>query len=249
MPANPTIVVTVAVAARQADPVIAERKSALYADSVRRHGGEPVVLDATAPVAVRRDAFATMDGLLLTGGADMDPARYDASPEGAAGMEPDRDALEAEAWEAAEASGVPVLGICRGMQAMNVFSGGRLLQHVEGHLGADYGHGPAATHPLRVLPGTRLARILFPANVGGGALTVNSYHHQAIRRADLAPGFVPSALSPSRAGELVEAMEQPGDRFRMAVQCHPERQESTPAAFERLFAFFLDSCRGPAQRR
>jgi putative glutamine amidotransferase len=249
MSSTPRIVVTVAEAARQPEPDLAERKNALYLDAIRRHGGQPVALDAASTGDERRAALAGMDGLLLTGGADIDPASYGALPEGATGTQPDRDELEQEAWAAAEARGVPVLGICRGMQAMNVFSGGRLLQHVEGHRGAEFGHGPAATHPLRVLPGTRLARILFPANVGGGALTVNSYHHQAIRRADLAPGFVPSAISPSPAGELIEAMEQPGGRFRMAVQCHPERQESTPAAFERLFAFFLDSCRGPAQRR
>lgn len=249
MATTPRVVVTVMVPAHQPEPAIAVRKNTLYADAVRRHGGEPLVLDAAATDEERRAAFGAMDGLLLTGGADIDPSRYGAPVAGSRGMEPDRDELEAQAWAAAEASGVPVLGICRGLQAMNVFAGGKLLQDVAGHRGAEYGHGPAATHPLRVVPGTRLARILFPANVGGGVLTVNSYHHQAVRREDLAPGFLPSAFSPSPAGDLVEGIEHADGRFRMAIQCHPERTESTPKQLERLFAFFLDACRGPAASR
>ena len=165
--------------------------------------------------------------------------------DGARDVEPGRDQLEAEAWSAAEARGLPVLGICRGFQAMNVFAGGTLRQHVGGHAGPGWGHGEALTHPLRAVPGTRLTRILYPTNVGGGVLTVNSYHHQGVTRDDLAPGFVAAAFSPGPDGELVEAFESAGGPFRMAVQCHPERTESTPRAFERLFAFFVDACRGP----
>ena len=98
-------------------------------------------LDATASAAEREAAFAAMDGLLLSGGADIDPARYGQAIDGAREIEPDRDALEAAAWAAAEARGVPVLGICRGLQAMNVFAGGRLRQHVDGHAGNGWGHG------------------------------------------------------------------------------------------------------------
>ena len=98
-------------------------------------------------------------------------------------------------------------------------------------------------------PGTQLARILFPANVGGGVLTVNCYHHQAVRPSDLAPAFVACGMSPSAAGTLVEAFEAPAGPFRMGVQCHPERTESTPRQFERLFAFFVDACRGPLTAR
>jgi putative glutamine amidotransferase len=245
----PLVLVTVAVAGDQAEPDLAARKNELYADSVRRHGGRALLLDASASASARAEAFGSMAGLLLTGGGDLDPARYGDAPAGAIGVDPGRDQLEADAWAAAEARGVPVLGLCRGMQAMNVFAGGRLLQHVDGHRGAEWGHGQAATHPLRVIPGTRLARILFPANVGGGVLTVNSYHHQAVRVTDLSSRFAASAVSPSPVGDLVEALETTAGPFRMAVQCHPERRESTPAAFERLFAFFLASCRGPAAAR
>lgn len=240
---------TLMIAARQPEPELAARKNRLYLDAVGRHGAQPVALDATASEPDRAAAFAAMDGLLLTGGADIDPSRYGRPNDGSHGMEPDRDELEAAAWAAAAARGVPVLGICRGFQAMNVFAGGTLQQHVDGHAGSAWGQGPALTHPLRVLPGTRLARILFPANVGGGVLTVNSYHHQGVRREDLAPGLTASAIATAAGGDLVEAFETATGPFRMGVQCHPERPESTPPAFERMFAFFVDACRGPLSRR
>jgi putative glutamine amidotransferase len=245
---SPRIVVTLMTPADQAEPEIAARKNALYVDSVLRHGAVAIPLDATSSPAVRAGAFATMDGLLLSGGADLDPARHGQENAGSLGLEPHRDRLEAEAWEAADRRGLPVLGLCRGLQAMNVFSGGSLLQHVEGHDGAGWGHGPALTHPLRLAPGTRLARILSPTN-GAGVLTVNSYHHQGVRPQDLARGYVASAFASSPEGDLVEGFEAESGPFRMAVQCHPERTESTPKAFERLFAFFVDACRGPLTSR
>jgi putative glutamine amidotransferase len=190
-----------------------------------------------------------MDGLLMSGGADLHPERYGGPSRGSVTVEPERDALEHAAWTAAQARGLPVLGVCRGFQAINVFSGGTLLQHVDGHQGPRYGSGPALTHPLRIAPGTRLARILFPTNAGGGVVRVNSYHHQAVRAADLAPGLVASGWASSPAGDLVEGLEAADGRFVFGVQCHPERRESTPPAFERLFGVFLDAARGPAGRR
>ncbi len=245
----PRIVVTVAATAGKPDPEIALRKNALYAASVVRHGAQPIVLDETSPPAERAAAFAAMDGLLLTGGADFDPSRYGHPNQGATDVEPGRDGLEAEAWAASQARGVPVLGLCRGLQAINVLSGGTLLQHVDGHIGASWGHGAARMHPLRVAPGTRLARILFPTNVRGGVVEVNTYHHQAVRAADLAPGLVANAWASSPAGDLVEGLETADGRFVLAVQSHPERTESTPPAFERLFGVFVDAARGPLRRR
>jgi gamma-glutamyl-gamma-aminobutyrate hydrolase PuuD len=246
---GPRIVVTVAVPARQGEPAIAEQKNQLYAAALARQGATPVVLDAATPAADRAAALATMDGLLMSGGADIDPARYGRPNQGSTGIEADRDELEAEAWAEAQGRGLPVVGICRGFQAINVLSGGTLLQDVEGHAGPSWGHGPAATHPLRVAPGTRLARLLFPTNARGGVLQVNTYHHQGIRTADLAPGLVASAWASSPAGDLVEGVEASDGRFLFGIQSHPERTESTPAAFERLFAVFVDATRGPLSRR
>lgn len=247
--AAPRVLLTVAVAARSSNPDVAERKNRLYADAVRRHGGVPVVLDATASEAERRAAFESMTGLLISGGADVDPSRYGRPNEGSVATEPDRDDLEAAAFGAAEARGLPVLGLCRGFQALNVFLGGRLVQDVGRHIGKSYGQGPAMTHPLRVVAGTRLARILFPTNVGGGRLEVNSYHHQGVRAADLAPTLLANAFATSPAGELVEGAETRGGRFVIGIQCHPERQDSTPPAFERLFRVFVDACRGAVTER
>ena len=244
----PRIAVTLAVTARQSDPAVAARKNQLYLDGLRRHGADPIPLDARTDPSARAEAWSTMAGLLLSGGADIDPARYGRPSTGARDIEPDRDDLEAEAWAAAEARSVPVLGICRGFQAINVFSGGRLLQDVAGHAGPAFGTGPARTHAARLVPGTRLARILSPARVVG-SVEVNTYHHQAVRASDLAPGLIANAWAASPAGDLVEGFEAADGRFLFGVQCHPERQESTPAAFERLWAVFIDACRGPISAR
>ena len=248
-PAAPRIVVTVSVAARTSDPDLAARKNELYADGVRRAGGDPVLLDATAASATRRTTLDSMAGLLLTGGADLDPGRYGHALEGSTGMEPERDELEADAWRVAETQRLPVLGLCRGFQAINVFSGGTLRQHVDGHAGAPYGRGPALRHRIRLVPGTKLTRILVPTNLGGGAIEVNSYHHQAVGRTDLAPGLLASAVASGPDGEVVEGLEGRGDRFVVGVQCHPERLESTPPEFERLWRVFVDACRGPVRVR
>jgi putative glutamine amidotransferase len=199
----------------------------------------------------RREALAAMTGLVLSGGPDIEPARWGGGPGDAEEVDRGRDELEAEAWSAAAARSLPVLGICRGLQAINVFSGGRLIGDVGGHQAPRGGTARPPTHPLRVTPGTRLARILFPTNVGGGVLEVNSFHHQGVRRADLAPGLVVAGTASSPAGELVEALESESraGRLVVGVQCHPERRESTPPAFERLFGVFVDACRGPANRR
>jgi len=235
----PRIVVTVAVAAAQTDPDLAARKNALYADAVARHGATPIVLDAGSTPDERQAAFEAMEGLLLSGGADIDPARYGQPLAGAVDIETERDVLEASAWSAAIDRSVPVLGLCRGLQAINVFSGGTLLQHVPGHVGSAWGRGPAAVHPIRLVPSTRLASIVAEP----GPLEVNSYHHQGIRPEDLARGLVPSAWADSEAGPLVEGLEATDGRFIVGIQCHPERRESTPAAFERLFEAFVVACR------
>jgi putative glutamine amidotransferase len=239
MPDRPRIVVTVADASATADPLLAERKNARYAEAVARHGGDPVLLDERSADEERAAAFATMTGLLLSGGADIDPARYGRAVDGAASPEPGRDELEAAAWVAAAERGLPVLGLCRGLQAINVFAGGALLQHVDGHEGPSYGRGPAATHPIRLEPASRLAAWLD----GATTFEVNTYHHQAVRPQDLAPGLTASAWADSPAGPIVEGVEAADGRFIVGVQCHPERTESTPPAFERLFAAFVEAAR------
>ena len=231
----PRIVVTLAVAADHTDPDLAARRNDLYVAALARHGAKPVRLDARVPAAVRDRALQSMDGLLMSGGADVNPSRYGQPVDGSRGIEADRDELESTAWAVATSRQVPVLGICRGIQAINVFSGGSILQHVEGHAGPTWSTGPAATHPVRLVPGTRLATLLGNADT----LEVNAYHHQGIREADLAPGLRLAAWADSAAGPLVEGLEGTDDRFVIGVQCHPERTESTPEVFEDLFAAFV----------
>jgi len=252
-PRSPRIIVTLAVAARDPQPAIAARKNALYVDSVVRHGATAIPLDATAPASVRAGALASMDGLLISGGTDLAPTLYGEPDAGSRSVEHDRDELERAAYEAARRRGLPMLGICRGLQAMNVFGGGRLVQHLDGHSGPGWGSGHAHTHPIRVVPGTRFARIVGPqlaaTDDGDHVLHVNSYHHQGVTEEHLAPGLVASAWADSPAGALVEALEAPDGPFRVAVQCHPERTESSPRELEQLFAAFVAACREPLTGR
>lgn len=184
-----------------------------------------------------------IDGLLVAGGADVDPARYGAAPETPTlEVVPARDALDYALFESARAQGAPVFGICRGLQMLNVALGGTLWQDVpsqrERGVPHDFGHGrfpgnhPA--HAVRVRRGDGpIARILGSAP----EMTVNSRHHQAVK--DLAPGLAAVASSPD---DLVEAFEGREGPFLAAVQWHPENMVADPLQ-KALFSAFLDACR------
>jgi putative glutamine amidotransferase len=237
---RPRIVTTLGDPAATSDPAVAELKNRRYLEALERAGATPLPLDEHASAAERAAAFAAMDGLLLSGGADIDPARYGEGPNGSRNAEPGRDALEDEAFSAAIQAGVPVLGVCRGLQAINVFSGGSLVQHLDGHESTAYPSPEVTRHRLELSEGTRLASIL--GNAGG--LEVNSYHHQAITADRLAPGLRISAVADhADAGHLVEGVESADpERWLVGVQCHPERTESSPPVFERLWASFVAAC-------
>ena len=253
----PSILVTLADPLRSHDPAAARLKNELYLEAIRRAGGEPTGIDesdGTDPVTA---APAGMAGLLLSGGSDLDPSLYGARPAGSIRIRRERDRLDLSAWTVAMARRLPVLGICRGLQAINIFHGGRLTQHVDGHQGASYGEGPPVTHDLRLVPGTRVHAIV----AGDGEavptvrsrreaepivppLTVNSYHHQAVRTTDLAPGLRAAGYSADGDGrELVEALEAMDGRWVVGVQFHPERTDSTPPEFGRLFEAFVEEAR------
>lgn len=237
---------TLADPSRHRDPDLSRRRNDLYLAAVARHGGKAIPIDASASRDERAAAFATMDGLLFSGGADIEPARYGRASQGSVEVEYERDEMEAQAWAAAERRGVPVLGICRGFQAINVFAGGTLLQHVEDHAGPAWSTGPARQHAIRLEADGGLAAVVAADVPADQPLIVNTYHHQGVTAADLAPGLVATAWADSPAGELVEALEKPGARFVAGLQCHPERTESTPPAFERLWQAFIEaSARGP----
>lgn len=185
-----------------------------YAAAVEATGGIPVLLPPVGQVGAADAVVARLDGLVISGGADVDPGRYDAAPHPrTAGWRPDRDAWESALLDAAEAAGLPVLGVCRGMQLMAVHAGGALHQHTpdlvdheEHSPGGDrYGRIEVATRT-----GTRVSALV------GDRLAVSCHHHQSVRTH---PGFVAAAHADD--GTL-EAMEAPGDRFCVAVQWHPE---------------------------
>jgi len=211
-----------------------------YLAAVRRAGGEPIPLDPTVGDQERDAAFAAMDGLLLPGGADLDPALYGEQPHPAVAIERARDDLELAAWSAARRRGVPILGVCRGFQAINVFAGGKLVQHLEGH---DSPTSAPQPHPLHLDPASRLAAILGETDPLPRT-EVNSYHHQAVRAGGLAPGLIASGVAPHPDGDLVEALESadPTD-WLVGVQCHPERAEFIGPEFERLWRAFVDAAR------
>src|SRR5262245_56119089 len=160
MPSRPRILVTTHGPEQAAREEPTWQTFARYVAAVERAGGEAVLIDPHATADQRATAFDEMDGLLLPGGADLDPALYGEAPHPTTATEAGRDALEAEAWTAARDRRLPVLGVCRGMQAINVFSGGSLLQHVEDHDSPLFPDRESHAHPMRIVGASRLAAIL-----------------------------------------------------------------------------------------
>jgi len=190
---------------------------ASYADSIRAAGGVPVLLppragDAAAEAALLVDR---LDGLVLTGGSDVDPARYGAATHATT----DAPHGTRDGWESALAAAAlerdqALLGICRGMQVLNVLRGGSLVQHLPDEVGHD-GHRPAigvpGRHVVRFADGSRIRGLM------GERAEVATHHHQAI--AQVGRGLVPTGWAEDGT---VEALELPDARWAMAVQWHPE---------------------------
>ncbi|MFL6089381.1 MAG: gamma-glutamyl-gamma-aminobutyrate hydrolase family protein [Aeromicrobium sp.] len=186
-----------------------------YAQAVTAAGGIPLLLPPTEPYGdAARAVVARLDGLIITGGADVDPARYDEPVHPATvKTRPDRDAWELALLDAAAATGIPTLGICRGMQVMAVHGGGHLDQHVP-DLVSHERHNPGGDQygqtGIRVASGSQLARLV------GETGPASCHHHQSVRDH---PGF--TAVAWAEDG-LLEAIEDPDHRFRLGVQWHPE---------------------------
>ncbi len=187
-----------------------------YPDRVAEAGGVPVLLPAVPGIS---EVIGRLDGLVLSGGGDVDPAVYGAQPHPeTTSVRPRRDAAEAELLSAALRRGLPVLGICRGLQVINVAMGGSLHQHlpdVVDHHGHASAPGSYSAHPVRVSAGSELARILGRTQVE----QVPSHHHQAVER--LGDGLTAVAWSDDGLIEAIE-LDAPGCPFTVAVQWHPE---------------------------
>lgn len=190
---------------------------AQYAAAVEATGGIPVLLPPVAQPGAADAVVARLDGLVISGGADVDPERYGATPhQRTAGWRPDRDAWELALLDAAEAVALPVLGVCRGMQLMAVHAGGKLDQHTPDLVGHEQ-HSPGGDVfgdiDVTTVGGTRVAGLV------GDTLRVSCHHHQSVASH---PGYLPAAHA---ADGTLEAMEAAGDRFCVAVQWHPETAE------------------------
>jgi putative glutamine amidotransferase len=182
-----------------------------YPRLVQRAGGLAAMLPPDGPEHAA-EAVARLDGLVIAGGPDVDPARYGAERDPRTGPPAHaRDTWELALIRAALTSGVPLLGICRGMQLLNVALGGTLVQHLDGHAEAP---GVFGGHPVKPVPGTRYAEAV-PEET-----SVPTYHHQAVDR--LGTGLVVSAHAPDGTPEAVEL---PGPHWVLGVQWHPEMGE------------------------
>ncbi|MBA2699948.1 MAG: gamma-glutamyl-gamma-aminobutyrate hydrolase family protein [Nocardioidaceae bacterium] len=201
-----------------------------YVRQVHAAGGLALVvppLPDDADESDAREVLARLDGLILAGGVDVEPARYDREPHPTLQpSRPDRDASELLFARVTRVDDVAVLGVCRGMQVMAVAAGGTLEQHLPdrlGHTAHSPGPGRYGEHPVELAPGSRLHAIL------GGQVSVPTYHHQGV---ESAPGYVSVGWS---TDGVLEAVEDPAARFRVAVQWHPE-VGSDPRLFHALVA-------------
>ena len=197
-----------------------------YVDAVTGAGGLPVLLPILDPTSAP-DTLAGLDGLVLTGGGDVDPRRYGQAPAPQVyGVDATRDAWELALVAAAPAS-LPVLAICRGMQVLNVARGGTLVQHVPGH--ADRERMYQVVHDVDVVAGSRLAAVS-----GAQRLGVNTLHHQSVD--GLGAGL---RITARAADGTVEAVEDDDGAPLLAVQWHPELLQDRPRQ-QLLFRWLVD---------
>ena len=194
---------------------------ATYVEGVNRAGGIAVLLPPQPiDTDIAERVLAGLDGLIITGGRDVDPASYGQRPHPATdeadAANRERDTLEFALVDGAIRRGLPLLGICRGAQVINVALGGTLHQHlpdVIGHTHHQQGNAVFSTSAVRTVPGTRLAALI------GDCSDAQCYHHQAVDR--LGDGLIVSAQD---TDGVIEAVELPGANFVLAVQWHPEER-------------------------
>lgn len=211
-----------------------------YFDCIRDAGGLPVMLPLSMPENDLRDLYGRFDGFLLTGGQDVDPKLYNEPVGSACGeISAERDRMEKVIFDMAFEDDVPMLGICRGIQLINVLMGGTLHQD----LPSEYRGTPIVghqmtqpydriVHTVEIVYGTPLSRLLNVKELG-----VNSCHHQAVR--NLAQGLSPMAYAPDG---IVEAAYCENRKFLWAVQWHPELNYMAEPASSLIFGEFIRSC-------
>ncbi len=214
-----------------------------YLEALEVSGAAPLLIPITGRESTLRALYRQIDGLLLAGGVDLDPARYGEPPHPALGkVDPRRDWVELTLTGWALADNMPLLGICRGIQTLNVACGGSLWQDISAQAPACARHHSRPdepynrlAHTVRPEPHSRLARIL-----GDPEVEVNSLHHQGIR--DVGAGLHVTARAPDG---LVEGLESDGDGWVVAVQWHPEWLLEEDPRMKKLFEAFVQASTHP----
>jgi putative glutamine amidotransferase len=215
-----------------------------YVSSVEQAGARARVLEVSESP---RKILDEIDGLLLTGGGDVDPVLYgEDRHESVEDAEPGRDEFEIDLAKRAMASDLPLLAICRGAQVLNVAAGGTLVQDIPSAVSTPLTHTivepkNAVAHPIHIEPGSRLERALGSAVDGSGSCRVNSRHHQSVAR--VGNGLAASATS---SDGVVEAIERAESSFCLGVQWHPENFWRS-GEFSPLFDAFVAAARDWSQ--
>lgn len=207
-----------------------------YFRAVQLAGGIPVLLPYVETAEAAGEVLDRIDGLLLSGGVDVDPLTFGELPHPKQGsIAPERDITELLIIKLALARDMAILGICRGHQMLAVAAGGTLWQDLPEQVPSALKHAQQAprwypSHPVRVMPGTKLAEL-----VGAGDIRVNSFHHQAVKH--VPHGWISSGVSPDG---INEALEHSGYKFVLSVQWHPENFAGRAGYnFDKLFQAFV----------
>jgi len=216
-----------------------------YISAIENAGGTPIVIPIVQNEACLDDSFEIIDGLLLSGGVDIDPLYFGEEAESGLGkVDADRDRVEIYLTTKALKKDIPILGICRGIQTLNVVAGGTLYQDINTDLSNILKHRQTApgwygTQTIDVKEGSRLLDIL-----GQTTIRVNSFHHQAVRK--VAPNFTISAVA--RDG-VIEGIEGTNRRFSIGVQFHPEVMWQNSPPIAAIFTAFINAAKLYKQER
>lgn len=216
------------------DPTYA-RVRLSYVDALVEAGGLPVAIPPVRDASVVVDVLGRLDGILLTGGVDVDPDHFGEELHPKTKVDERRDEAELPAARWAIDQGLPVFGICRGLQVLNVACGGSLIQHLDGERQHHMQRGAREepTHRIKVEASSLVARVM-----GATDVAVNSFHHQAV--GELGRGL--RAVGWSEDG-TIEALEAPDHPWLLAVQFHPEDLVGRDEASRRLFSAFVAAAR------
>ncbi len=203
-----------------------------YLNSIWEAGAVGVFLAYTQDECKLAEYAQVFDGFLFAGGDDMDPVRYgEVKMFDSVEIDADRDAFELGLYEQVKQTGKPILGICRGIQLLNVAEGGTLYQHIEGH--RQNKPGTETEQKMLVQEGSMLHALIDKHEI-----FVNSFHHQNIK--DIAPSLCVDAISDDG---YIEAAHMPGHKFFFAVQWHPEIYRQSSADMQKVFAAFINACK------